>query len=149
MMGSFRLTDAFDGALGIDIDMTIENNLTLANPAFNVLKLKVTPQSLSIFDENDLLVPEEFRLLQNYPNPFNPVTVITYHLPEESYIRLDIFSVNGTFVRTLVEDVQKPGVHFYRWNGRGKTGNLISAGIYFYRLRSGNYIDVKKMVFIK
>jgi hypothetical protein len=144
----FLLQDAFGGSM-INIDMAIEDSLIITNPAFTILRLKVIPQSLSIFDENDLLVPEEFRLLQNYPNPFNPVTVITYHLPEESYIRLDIFSVNGTFVRTLVEDVQKPGVHFYRWNGRGKTGNLISAGIYFYRLRSGNYIDVKKMVFIK
>jgi len=94
-LSTFILQDAFGGLLGIDVDMTVENSLTLTDPMITILKLKVIPGSLSIFNENDLKVPQDYSLFQNYPNPFNPVTQITYSIPQQSYIVLEIFDLTG------------------------------------------------------
>lgn len=73
--------------------------------------------------------PEFFSLSQNYPNPFNGVTTITYTLPTESYIRLELFNTAGAKIATLVEGVQAPGER------REVVGSeFLSSGVYFYSL---------------
>ena len=82
-------------------------------------------------------------LSQNKPNPFNRGTVISYSLPSEERVRLDVFDLSGRLVATLVNESRKAGTHRVSWNADEE-----AAGIYFYRLRAGNFESTRKMVLI-
>lgn len=99
-------------------------------------------------------VPVAFELDQNYPNPFNPSTTIRFSLPSQSnadYLptTLRIYNVLGRMVRTLVDEPMAAGTHDVIWDGKDEQGNQVASGIYFYKLRSGDYEDTKKMVMMK
>ena len=89
-------------------------------------------------------IPTKFKLYQNYPNPFNPITVIKFDLPKESFVKLKIFDVLGREVKTLVNEVKLSGSYTIDFNASD-----LSSGVYFYRLETGNFIEVKKMLLIK
>ncbi len=93
--------------------------------------------------------PAAFSLAQNHPNPFNPETQITYALPEGSKVTLVIFNILGQRVRTLVDEQQDPGYKTVTWDGKDEKGHEVASGIYFYRLKAGDYGQVKKMVVLK
>jgi hypothetical protein len=148
-LGSFHLTDAFDGVLGIDIDMTSVNSLTLDDPAFNTLKVKVTPDSSGLsVDESDML-PEVFVLRQNYPNPFNPVTTLRYNLPEQATVNIFIYDMLGRMITQLVSAKQEPGYRSVQWDATDSFGNPVSAGIYLYQIQAGKFVQTRKMVLLK
>ena len=94
-------------------------------------------------------IPKTYDLMQNYPNPFNPSTVISYQLPESQTVTLDIFNELGQKVSTLVNETQNAGLHNVTWNGKNDIGNSVSSGIYFYRIKAGNFVNVKKMILLK
>ncbi len=89
-------------------------------------------------------LPSEFLLYQNYPNPFNPTTTIRYHLPESGFTTIEVFNIAGQLIETLVREHKNGGFHSVEWN----TSNA-GSGIYFYRMKIGNFIDVKKCVKMK
>jgi len=89
-------------------------------------------------------IPEKFELLQNYPNPFNPSTYIEYRLPEKVYVTLKVYDVLGREVATLVDGEQDVGSYRVRFEN-----SKISSGVYFYVLRAGKFVDVKKMMLLK
>jgi len=95
--------------------------------------------------ESDLV----FRVYQNYPNPFNPRTVIKYNLPEQTRVTVNVYNILGQLVKTLVDKVQDPGLHETIWEGKNDSGKKVSNGIYFYRIQTEDFVEVKKMVFIK
>ncbi|AXI99619.1 Por secretion system C-terminal sorting domain-containing protein [Cyclonatronum proteinivorum] len=88
----------------------------------------------------------EFILNQNYPNPFNPSTQISYTLPESVHVRLDVFSVNGQLVTTLQNGVQSAGTHTVVFDSRNFP---IASGVYLYRIETGSFVQVKKMLLVK
>ncbi len=94
-------------------------------------------------------VPTIYALDQNYPNPFNPSTVINYQLPSSANTKIVIYNVIGQEVRSLVNGYEPAGYQQTVWNGRDNFGNVVSAGIYFYKLTAGDFVDIKKMVFVK
>lgn len=96
--------------------------------------------------KNEEKIPTEFRLEQNYPNPFNPSTVINYKLPVQEHVLLTVYDMLGREVTTLVNDIQRPGNYTVLFNAGGKH---LSSGMYIYRIRTGNFSDSKKMLFIK
>jgi hypothetical protein len=89
-------------------------------------------------------LPREFVLAQNYPNPFNPSTTIQYELPVGSNVTLSVYDVLGKEVATLVNGNIEAGVHSVQFNAAN-----ISSGIYFYMLRTGSFVENKKMMFLK
>ncbi len=91
-----------------------------------------------------------FKLAGNSPNPFNPVTTITYVLPENARVRLDIYNVLGQRVKTLVDGQVEAGINSVVWNGKDAVGNQVSSGFYVYQLTINNK-DVlrKKMLMLK
>ena len=148
-LGSFNLTDAFDGTLGIDIDMTSVDSLTLDDPAFNTLKVKVTPDSSGLsVDESDIF-PEVFALRQNYPNPFNPVTTLRYNLPEQATVNIFIYDMLGRMITQLVSAKQEPGYRSVQWDATDMYGKSVSAGIYLYQIQAGEFVQTRKMVLLK
>ena len=101
--------------------------------------------------EVELNFPVEFRLEQNYPNPFNPSTKISWQSPVGSHQTIKVFDVLGNEIATLVDEYKPAGTYEVEFNSnrhsRG-SGNLTS-GVYFYQLRTGEYISKRKMMLIK
>jgi hypothetical protein len=91
------------------------------------------------------ILPTEFKLNQNFPNPFNPSTVISYQLPVNSYVTLKIYNMLGEEVKTLVDEFQKSGFHSSQFT----INSSLPSGFYLYKLKGGNYSEVKKMMLLK
>ena len=88
--------------------------------------------------------PEMFFLHQNYPNPFNPNTVISYRLPENSFVSLKVFDMSGKEIVTLVNQKQNAGSYDFTFDGSG-----LSSGIYFYNIIAGENNFTKSMLLLK
>jgi len=99
-------------------------------------------------DENTIEQTKNY-LHQNYPNPFNPTTIISYQLPENSKVELAIYNLKGQKVKQLVSDQLSAGQHSVVWDGKDNNNKSVSSGIYFYKLKSGNFETTKKMILIK
>lgn len=104
-------------------------------------------------DETKPVFPKEFSLEQNYPNPFNPNTMIRYEIPGQSasgrrndnmLVVLKVYDVLGNEVAALVNEEKPAGKYEVEFDG-----TVLPSGIYFYQLRSGNYVETKKMVLLK
>jgi hypothetical protein len=90
-----------------------------------------------------------YRLSQNYPNPFNPATTINYQIPVGCNVNLQIFDVNGRSVVALVDEFESEGVHAATWNGKDSLGKMVASGIYFYRIKAGDFVQTKRMVLLR
>ena len=112
-------------------------------------------------------------LEQNYPNPFNHRTNIRYSLPSSEHreesteqraqggeerkastlhalrTTLKIYNILGQEVRTLVDELKELGYYTVSWDGMDRHGNEVASGVYFYRLKAGNFIHIKRMVLLK
>jgi hypothetical protein len=93
---------------------------------------------------DDGVLPHTYNLYQNFPNPFNPTTTIQYRIGQVDNVVLKIYNILGQEVKTLVNEVQHPGTYRVAFDA-----STLASGIYFYRLEAGNFIEIKKMVFIK
>jgi len=93
-------------------------------------------------DEEEL--PSRFELKQNYPNPFNPATLIEFSLPTAAHVRLEVFTVSGQLIHTLVNGTMNLGNHTVRFDGKS-----LSSGVYIYRLSTSEFTDSRMMNLIK
>lgn len=94
-------------------------------------------------------IPTEFALSQNVPNPFNPSTIVEYALPKDAQVNLSIYNVLGQHVKTLVDDMQRAGKQTVTWDGTDNGGRSVASGVYFYKLRAGDFSSTKKMLLLK
>lgn len=107
-----------------------------------------TGSNVSTVNEN-ILMPNQFRVYDAYPNPFNPVTTLRYQLPEANMVTVTIYDMAGRQVKNLIDQQQGQGLHSIQWNGTNNLGNTVSAGIYLYQVHSGVYNQTNKMIFLK
>jgi bacillolysin len=121
----------------------------LVSPNDYTLFMRATVTSTTGVIEIDTRVPEKFEILQNYPNPFNPTTTIRYSLPNYSNVRIIVFDVSGKQVAELVNNYQNPGTYKATWNGKNDNGSDVSSGMYFYRIVSGDFTSVKKLLLLR
>jgi hypothetical protein len=101
-------------------------------------------QMVTSVDRFSTDVPTNFGLEQNYPNPFNPTTTISFSLPSKSYVSLKVIDILGREVVTLVSEEMSGGTYSSQWN----TVNMPS-GVYFYRLRAGEFVKTEKMILMR
>lgn len=128
------------------IGAKFNGNILINNDQFNKFSLYAIG---SLNDENILPVEDHsveiaFDLMQNFPNPFNPKTTISYSIPQNDYVTLKIFDVLGCEVKTLIDEQMLKGNYRIELNA-----SSISSGIYFYRLKAGDYVETKKMILLK
>jgi subtilisin family serine protease len=97
----------------------------------------------------DAPAPAAFAVEQNFPNPFNPVTTIRFALPQAARTTVTVFDVRGRLVKTLVDAELAAAQHAVQWRGDDAGGRAVSAGIYFYRVISGDHQAVGRMALIK
>lgn len=90
------------------------------------------------------IIPKEYKLYQNYPNPFNPVTSINFDLPKSSSVTIKVYNIIGKEVALLVNGVYPAGKYNLKWNAE-----QFSSGIYFYKIESDGFTQVKRMALVK
>jgi hypothetical protein len=120
-----------------------------------------TPEFANESNAGIPLLPYKFALRQNYPNPFltphgpgkspafgggNPETKIEYELAERAEVKLEIFNLLGQSVRVLINASQSAGAYTANWDGKDHRGNFANSGVYFYRLKAGEFVAVRKLV---
>ena len=104
------------------------------------------PDKVEKLDE----IPSEFALDQNFPNPFNPETVISWQIAVGSFVTLKVYDVLGNEVATLVDEEQSAGTYQVSFNPQQTTNNKqLSSGVYFYQLRTGDFVQTKKMILLR
>jgi len=99
---------------------------------------------VGVKDDVHRSLPNLISLSQNYPNPFNAFTLIKYELPQQSYVRIDIYDILGRNIVTIQDGLQPAGKHQIVWDAEG-----YSSGIYFYQLQAGDFIETQKMNMLK
>ncbi len=99
---------------------------------------------VTVTNIEEVSFPQKFQVRQNYPNPFNPKTMISYQLPLSSEVELSVYNLLGQKIATLVNDKQKAGKHTYQFDGSD-----LSSGVYLYRIKAGEFTEVKKMVLVR
>lgn len=124
-----------------------ENSVTLADTVwvpYSQGKLKKT----QMFNEIEI-IPVSIRLFQNSPNPFNPETLISYTLPRQIHVTLEVFNIIGDKVVTLVNNQISAGYHSVMWDGRDELGRMVSGGIYLCRMKAGTYQQTIRVLLLK
>jgi uncharacterized protein (DUF1501 family) len=122
---------------------TAELDTTLIRP---YTEMSVVRKSFFINQDGTRLYPENFFLYQNYPNPFNPATTITYDLPDDGIVVLDVYDITGRRISVLVNRFQSAGHYEVTFNA----SNTLSSGVYICQLRWGDNLSIrKKMVLIR
>ena len=90
------------------------------------------------------------KLIGNYPNPFNPETTISFSVTQtSSFVNIEVFNLKGQKVKTLINEKLEAGNHQVVWGGKDDNNKSVSSGIYFYKMNSGDYISIKKMILMK
>jgi hypothetical protein len=148
---SYMLIDARNGnrvdllTEALILDLEIDLNNPEAGLTSYIIPLQVVVQNLSDENEEEL---DSFSS-SSYPNPFNPSTTISYNLPSDSRVSINIYNVKGQRVRQLLSADQKLGSHSLIWNGKDSKGNNCSSGFYFYRIQAGENTITKKILMLK
>ena len=93
--------------------------------------------------------PNAFVLHPNYPNPFNPQTQIRFEMPYAGKIDLSIYNLLGVKIKTLYSGQKPTGVYTFKWDGKNESSQLVSGGVYIYKLQSAKGMQMRKMILLK
>ncbi len=110
---------------------------------------RAKPTITAVEDGYQLPAGEGTRIVGNYPNPFNPDTRILFFIEEPSEVRLEIYNIRGQLVRVLTDRQYDRGIHSVAWNGLDSAQNEAASGVYFYRLKTENAQEIRKMLLLK
>jgi len=122
--------------------VNVQGQMTSGNIYVDNLRLKYPGQVTSV--ARAAPAPSLFELEQNYPNPFNPATTIEYRLSGSSEVTLKVYDLLGREVRTLVSARQNSGSHTVTFDGQN-----LASGVYFYRLKAGDYVSTRRLLLLK
>ena len=112
------------------------------------IAIKFSAQPATGIADHDLR-PINFSLNQNYPNPFNATTEINFNTDNNGNVVLDIYNIAGQKIKTLINNEYNAGSHSVIWDGSNDNGDVVSSGVYFYKMNFNSKTETKKMVLIK
>ena len=139
----FKLKEGYaagDGEQFILEDVSLSDNLG------RLIPIELVNVSTTLDSQKPI---KEFSLRHNFPNPFNPNTTISYTIKEPGKDELYIFNIIGQEVKRLVDHNQDSGSYTIIWDGTDYAGEKVSGGLYLYRLKLNDFVNTKKMMFIK
>jgi len=134
-----QIVDSFDTP-GLALDISAKDDFIYIADAYSLITLH-SPYVSGINEEN---TPASLFLSQSYPNPFNNFATIEYAIPKMANVTIEIFDIQGRKIDELINHNEQPGYHKVVWNTRGK-----SSGVYFYKIKAGEYSETKKMLLLK
>src|SRR5690606_30610934 len=118
-------------------------NWSITNAIVEIVRWSLDPPPIGI-TQISTEIPEKFELYQNFPNPFNPSTLIKYDLAKNSTVNIVVYDLLGRQVSSLVNQKQNAGRYQVSFDGAS-----LSSGIYFYKIVTQEYVQVKRMLLIK
>lgn len=143
----------FEDYLSTPTDLIVDNsgNVIVAGYSskageewiWSIVKYK-QPGFIPLDVKDDVKPPLEFALYQNYPNPFNPVTTIKYQIPQSGTVTIKVYDVLGKEIATLANEEKSAGSYEVKFDA-----SRLSSGVYFYKIRAGEYISVRKMILLR
>ena len=122
----------------------INNTLIGSTRNFGIFSCPLSDMVPTDIKNNQSNLPSNFTLQQNYPNPFNPSTTITYSVPKSTLVNISVYNIVGDKVATLVnmwKDAGNYSLEFHK--------EKLASGIYFYRMKAGNFVETKKLILLK
>jgi uncharacterized delta-60 repeat protein len=122
----------------------VVSGYTIVGFFYDFLLVRFTPELTAVDENNPNIKPENFYLSQNYPNPFNPSTTINFSLPVSGFVTLKVYDALGNEIATLVNENLNSGSYSLNFDA-----SKLTSGVYFYKLTTQNYNEVKKMILIK
>lgn len=158
--GGFMLVWAFqdnngDSLPGPDEPFYIHPEIVMVNDGAvtSNINLEIPQQTTDITTANPPLILagaiQDFRLEQNYPNPFNAETNIKYYLPQSGRVTFSIFNSLGEAIQHTELGTQAAGHHMIHWNGKNNVAQDMPSGVYFYRIKTGNFTAMKKLLLLR
>jgi hypothetical protein len=110
-------------------------------------------EKASNFSNKDISV-KTCALHPNYPNPFNAQTRISYQLPEEGWVSIDIYNIQGQRIASVVDGQKQAGIHTITWNGTDKNGFEVASGLYFCKIHiklnnNNNFHSIRRMMLLR
>jgi hypothetical protein len=135
----------FNGTQWVVTNMLTDTSADMTNSLVNQHIATIYSRTLLVsVGETSASMPERFALSQNYPNPFNPSTTIRFEVPASGFVSLKVYNLLGQEVATVVNETKQAGTYEVVWDASGQ-----ASGVYFYRLRSGEFAATRKLVIIR
>jgi len=157
MLTGSGFTKTMSNLIDTSLSMDIMNNLKSSTrydwyveATDGIFKVKsptvnfTTSKSVTDIKGDEIEKCNSYSLYQNYPNPFNPSTFISYSIPEDAFVKIDIFNYLGQIVNEPLKEFKRKGIHSLRWF----PVNLPS-GCYYYKISAKDFSAVKKMLYIR
>ena len=120
------------------------------NPAYGLVDfdpfIQNDPLGLNLKESN---IPQIIEVFPAYPNPFNPATQLSFVLQKPSHVKIKIFNILGEQIKTILENDLSTGFHKVSWNGKNKSGQNVSSGLYVYTIKIGNIIIPNKIILMR
>jgi hypothetical protein len=159
VVGSGSLTTADSAAVSGRLDyvagiwnyrfVTADGSMGIHNTKYAVRLLYKSLGWTPLFVKDVPGTPTQYALDQNYPNPFNPTTVIRFSLPKEDNVKLEVYDITGSLVKTILNEAVRAGNKEVTWDGTNYAGAKVASGMYFYRLQAGTFVASHKMLLLK
>ena len=111
---------------------------------FEIEEMMIGTTNGVLLDVAITIFPDGYSLERAYPNPFNPATTLSFALSTQSEVTLSIYNIQGKELVSLIDGNMEAGYHSVVWNA-----DKYSSGIYFVKMKSGEYIDTQKLILIK
>jgi hypothetical protein len=99
--------------------------------------------------DDEIIMPNILTLNPAYPNPFNPTTVISYNLPQAGFVNLKVYDLMGREIRNLSSGFENAGMNSAMWDAKDNQGNIVSSGVYIYRLEAAGQAQSNKLILLK
>jgi hypothetical protein len=158
-LNDFLRTLTYDGqSLPMDAGEYLLANIpfSLSNPrAIDITKIIVADENNSAMQKveveikYDEIIPLNYSLSQNFPNPFNPTTSVEFSVPVEGFVTIKVYDLLGQAVADLYSGNAQAGTYTLNWDGKDNSGNVVSSGSYIYKMTAGDFVQSKKMSFLK